>query len=101
MPFSIIKVKNVNLSKLEKIMNTVIIRQKLHNYLEVVDDKKVKALYAIMENDIEQSIMQFTEEMKNELDNRYADYKSGKAKTVTALESRIRVQEIIKSANKK
>lgn len=82
-------------------MSTTTLRQKLHSYLEIADDKKVKAIYAIMENDIEQSAMEYTTEIKNELDNRYADYKNGKAKIVTAEESRKKIQKILKSANKK
>lgn len=82
-------------------MSTTTLRQKLHSYLEIADDKKVKAIYAIMENDIEQSAMEYTTEIKNELDNRYADYKDGKAKIVTAEESRKKIQKILKSANKK
>ncbi len=79
-------------------MSTVVIRQKLHNYLEVANDKKVKAIYAIMENDIEESAMEYNDEVKKELDNRYAAYKSGKAKPVSAEESKKRVQKMIKAA---
>jgi putative addiction module component (TIGR02574 family) len=79
-------------------MSTVVIRQKLHNYLEVANDKKVKAIYAIMENDIEESAMEYNDEMKKELDNRYAAYKSGKATPVSAEESKKRVQKMIKAA---
>jgi 5-methylcytosine-specific restriction endonuclease McrBC GTP-binding regulatory subunit McrB len=82
-------------------MSTIILRQKLHSYLEIADDKKVKDIYAIMENDIEQSAMEYTPEIKKELDNRYADYKNVKAKIVTDEESRKKIQKILKSANKK
>jgi hypothetical protein len=33
-------------------MNTTVIRQKLHNYLEVANDKKVKAMYTMVEEAI-------------------------------------------------
>ncbi len=79
-------------------MNTATIRQKLHSYLEVADDKKVKAIYAIMENDIEESAVEYSDEFKAELDKRYADYKSGKSKVITAKESKRRIQSILKSA---
>lgn len=82
-------------------MNTTVLRQKLHSYLEVADDKKVKAIYAIMENEIEDSAVEYTEEFKAELDRRFTDYKSGKAKVVTAVESKRRIQKILKSARKK
>ncbi len=82
-------------------MNTTAIRQKLHSYLEIADDKKVKAIYAIMENDIEESAVDYTDEFKAELDKHYADYKTGKAKMITAEESKKRIQKILKSARKK
>ncbi len=82
-------------------MSTATLRQKLHSYLEIADDKKVKAIYAIMENDIEESAMEYSDEIKKELDHRYADYKSGKAKMITASESRKRVQKILKAASGK
>ncbi len=82
-------------------MSTVSIRQKLHNYLEVADDKKVKAIYAIMENEIEKSALEYTDDIKKELDNRYANYKSRKAKLISPEESIKRTNMIIKSAAKK
>ncbi len=82
-------------------MSTVSIRQKLHSYLEVADDKKVKAIYAIMENEIEKSALEYTDEIKKELDSRYANYKNGKSKMITPEESRKRINMIIKSANQK
>ena len=82
-------------------MSTSVIRQKLHSYLEVADDKKVKAMYVMMEEDIEESAVEYTDEFKKELDRRYADYKSGKAKMITAAESKRRIQKILKSPNLK
>ena len=35
-------------------MKTEVLRQQLHTYLAVADDKKVKAIYALMETDIKQ-----------------------------------------------
>ena len=67
-------------------MNTKVIRQKLHNYLEIAEDNKVKAIYEIMEQEVEASSIQYTEKLKKELDNRYKSYQSGKAKTVTKAE---------------
>ena len=82
-------------------MNTTNIRQRLQNYLEVADDKKVKALYIMMEEDIKESNVEYSDELKAELDNRYASYKSGKAKMVTAAESKRRINKILKSSKAK
>lgn len=35
-------------------MNTITIREKLHNYLEVAEDKKLAAIYTMLEEDIKQ-----------------------------------------------
>lgn len=84
----------------EIIMNTTAIRQKLHNYLEVAKDKKVKAIYIMMEEEIKESAVGYTDEFKAELDKRHADYKSGKAKMITAEESKKRIQKILKGSRK-
>ena len=86
---------------MQPVMTTAAIRQKLHSYLEVADDKKVKAIYAIMESEIRQSAVDYSQEFKVELDKRHADYKSGKAKMITEAESKRRIQKIVNSARKK
>lgn len=73
----------------------------MQNYLEVADDKKVKALYIMMEEDIKESNVEYSDELKAELDNHYASYKSGKAKMVTAAESKRRINRILKSSKAK
>ena len=65
-------------------MNTSSIRKQLHNYLEVADDKKIKAIYRMMENEVKESALDYTDELKEELDRRSADYKNGKTKFITA-----------------
>jgi len=82
-------------------MSTAILRQKLHSYLEIAGDKKVKAIYAIMKNEIEQSAMEYTNDIKMELDNRYNGYKNGKTKIITAEESRKRIQKKLKEIKRK
>ncbi len=81
-------------------MTTVAIRQQLHNYLEVAGDKKVKAIYTMMEEEIKESAVEYTDEFKAELDRRYADYKSGRSKMFTAAESKKRIQKILKTGRK-
>ena len=53
-------------------MNTTVIRQKLHNYLEVANDKKVKAMYTMVEEAIAEEGAGYTDEFKAELDRRDA-----------------------------
>jgi len=81
-------------------MSINVLRRKLQNYLEVADDKKIKALYAIMEGEIEKSSEEYSDEFKEELDRRYAYYKSG-GKMVGAAEVNKQIKEIIKKGRKK
>lgn len=77
------------------------IRKKIHNYLEIADDKKVKALYVMMQSEIEESAVNYTGELKKELDKRHAGFKKGKVKMVTAEESKKRVQHLLKTGRRK
>jgi hypothetical protein len=82
-------------------LNTAAIRQKLHNYLEVATDKKVKAIYTIIEDEIEETKVEYSREFKAVLDTRYAGYKNGRAKMITADESKKRLAKILKGRRKK
>ena len=82
-------------------MDTATIRQQLHNYLEVADDKKVKAIYTIIEKDIQENDFEYPEELKNELDKRYKEYKNGTVEMVTAFESKKRIEKILNAGKKK
>lgn len=72
-------------------MSTATIRQKIYNYLTTADNKKIKAIYAIMQHDIEESSVEYTAEIKKELDNRYTAYKNGITKLATPTESKKRI----------
>ena len=82
-------------------MGTSQIRRRLHNYLEVADDKKIKALYAIMEDNINEASVEYTAEFTKELDKRYADYQAGKQQLVNADESKKRINSILKAGKRK
>lgn len=62
----------------------------------MAEDKKVKAIYTMMEKEIKESAVEYTDEFKADLDNHYADYKSGNAKIITAEESKKKVNKIYK-----
>ncbi len=79
-------------------MTTAIIKQKLHNYLEVADSKKLKALYTIIEDIVEDSSPEYSKELKADLNKRTTDLKLGKAKTISEGESKKRIQSIIRAA---
>ena len=82
-------------------MDTATIRQQLHNYLEIADDKKVKAIYTIIEKDIQGNDFEYPEGLKNELDKRYREYKNGTAEMIKSSESKKRIEKILKAGREK
>ncbi len=62
-------------------MKTTEIREKLYNYISKANDKKVKAIYTMLENEIQQEDEVWTDEFLNELNKRTSGYESGKLKT--------------------
>lgn len=62
-------------------MNTAAIRQKLYEYIRVADDKKVKAIFTMVEDEVNEiSNWWEDKEVLNELDKRSDALKSGKDK---------------------
>ena len=60
------------------------IRKKIKNYVAEVDDKKIKALYTLLENDIEENAsMSFTNEELEILNEEHELHISGKTKSYT------------------
>jgi len=81
-------------------MTTVILRQKLVDYMKVADDKKVKAMYALFEDEIEQDEPAYTGEFKAELDQRYAYYKSG-GKMISTIEANKQISKLLQPGKHK
>ena len=77
-------------------MTTVTIRKKLSDYLKVADDKKVKAIYALVADEIEQSEFIYSDELKAELGKRFEDYKKG-SKMVTARSAKKQINKILQA----
>lgn len=76
-------------------MNTPTIKEQLHNYLEIADDKRLKAFYLMVEDEINETFTTYSEEFKKELDARVSDYLNG-GKMVTPEEMNERLQAIRK-----
>lgn len=62
-------------------MTTVAIRQKLSNYLQVADDKKVKAIYALLEDEINQTGRISLEQYNKEIDEAMEEVERGEVYT--------------------
>ncbi len=64
-------------------MTTLNIRHKLYDYIRVAEDKKVKAIYTMLEEEIEEAYDYWNDkEFIAELEKRSADYKSGKSRAI-------------------
>lgn len=81
-------------------MDTTTIRQQLHNYLELADDRKIQALYALVEDSIGANTVNYAEGFKMELDNRFTAYTSGTAISITKEESNSRINSILNRSEK-
>ncbi len=76
-------------------MSTAEIRQKLHNYLESADDKVIKAMFTIMEKDIENNALVYTSKLKSELSKRQKDYLDNNFRLVNQEDSKKRIRQIL------
>ncbi|MBE7178519.1 MAG: hypothetical protein INR69_19105 [Mucilaginibacter polytrichastri] len=63
------------------------LREKLLTYIGNVENKKIEALYTILEKEIQNQDQTLTDEQLAELEKAREDYFSGKTKTHTAEES--------------
>jgi hypothetical protein len=80
-------------------MTAITIRQKLYDYIRVAEDRKVKAIYTMLEDEIEEIYDYWND--KNfvaELNKRSADYKSGKVKGMSWDKAKA---QILNSTNRK
>ena len=61
-------------------MRTTQIRQQLHDYIDSAEDKKLKAIYTLLEDDLSDDY-QLSIAQKEELDKRYNDHQNGVGRT--------------------
>lgn len=79
-------------------MNTLSIRQKLFDYIQGADDKKVEAIYSILEEEIDTNTINWEDTgFIKELDNRTAEYKNGTLKAQSWDEAKIQVLSSIQN----
>lgn len=74
-------------------MSTREMREKLVDYVRSADDRKVKAMYTIIEKEIEEDENIWTDEFVEELNKRNTDLDSGKVKGLTWKQVKARVKE--------
>ena len=83
-------------------MTTTAIRELLYDYIRVADDKKVKAIYALLENQITPAVdWSEDEEFVAELDERVRRYEAGIDRGYTWDELEASIEELRKKRAKK
>lgn len=76
-------------------MSTEEIREKLYNYLRIADDRKINAIYTLLEDEITENLEWWQDEtFTQELDERYDGYKSGRSKGYTLEEVEASINEL-------
>jgi len=77
-------------------MTTATIRTKLQDYIKIADERKLKAIYVMVEDEInEGASVNYTPSLKSELDRRVAHYLEG-GKMVSSAEMTKRLPGIRK-----
>ena len=76
-------------------MTTNQIREKLSDYIRIADDKKVEAIYTILEGELTETFEWWNDKaVIHELDESYSAYKSGEARAYTLQEVEASVEEL-------
>ncbi|MGN6475926.1 MAG: hypothetical protein ACTHKV_01785 [Flavipsychrobacter sp.] len=81
-------------------MTTEAIRKQLVDYLKTADDKKVKAIYTMVEDEINTQANDWDETFKAKLDSRSKSFAKGKAKTYSWEETKKAAVNKAKSGSK-
>ncbi len=80
-------------------MKTVLLKEKLHHYIETAEEKKLKAIYAMVEDEIkEPENIWEDKDFVAELERREKAYKNGTAKMISLDESAKRAKQAVKKA---
>jgi hypothetical protein len=83
-------------------MKTQELKEKLHNYIETADGKKLKAIYTMVEEEIEETNNRWEDEIfVAEIERREKEYLNGTAKTYTFKETLAGVDEVIEKVKAK
>jgi hypothetical protein len=78
-------------------MTIAAVRDKLYDYIRVADDKKVKAIYTMLEDDITQELQWWKDNaFTQELDRRYKAWENGSEKGFSLAEVDASVEQLKK-----
>ncbi|WP_162847183.1 addiction module protein [Mucilaginibacter gracilis] len=74
-------------------MNKATLKQKLHDYIDIAEEKKLKAIYTILESELEEGKWWNDKETVAELERRTEELRTGKEKGFTWDEIKERVRK--------
>ncbi len=81
-------------------MSTSAIREKLVDYLQVADEEKIRAIYTMLEDEINTPINDWDENFIKDLERRSKSFTEGIAKTYTWEETKAAARKRVKSRRK-
>lgn len=81
-------------------MTTTLLRKKLTEYLKVADDKKIKAIYTMVEDEIDTKLHDWDDAFIKELNRRGKNFENGTAKTYTWEETKLAATRKVQSKRK-
>jgi len=79
-------------------MSTTEIREQLHRYIDTANDKKIKAIYTMVEEEIQPGSVWADDEFVAELERRVNEVESGEVKPYSWKEVQARAAKALKSA---
>ena len=82
-------------------MTATAIRQRLYDYIRIAEDKNVKAIYTMLETEIEENFDYWNDKaFVDEINKRSEEYKSGKVKGIAWADAKNRILNMPKRKEK-
>ena len=94
------KTEPFNSKDARRLVAATAIRQKLVDYMKIADDKKVKAIYTMVEDEINTSANNWDKDFIKEHERRSKSFANGTAKTYSWEETKQAAIQKVKSARK-
>ena len=82
-------------------MKVAVIRERLQRFIETAEERKLVAIYTLLENEIMPGNHWEDEVFVAEMEGRYRNYKTGKSKPVTLDEVEAKARKTSKTAGRK
>lgn len=82
-------------------MKVSVLRERLQRFIETAEEKKLAAIYTLVEDEIMQQNHWEDESFVAEMEERYQDYKTGKSKSVSLEEVEAKARNVAKASKRK